>query len=136
MLRASKNLKLEDGNLSKAVWKETETCTQAKIYWKHLKVKRRKKAIYKKRKIHSGRNERFEGRHQKFEVRRGLDQTKSTSGTSKEDRVLTEKTVQESLACFYNCTGRKDITSWLNTSEAGCRSFWSHRWKQRMGQLS
>ena len=44
-----------------------------------------KKQFKKKRKIYSARNERSEGKSQKFEVTRGLHQTKITSKTSKED---------------------------------------------------
>lgn len=129
----SKNFKLEGDNLSKAIGKEAEPCTPAKIYWKITESQVQKKEIFKKKKN----PQRFEGKDKNVEVRRGLDHTWITSRNKQgRSKVLTEKTIQVSVVCFYSCTGRKDITSWFNKSEVACGSFWSHRWKQSMGQSS
>lgn len=68
-----------------------------------------KEAVLKRKGgIHNAKNGRFEGRSQKFKVRRGLDQTKdyirNKQGRSK---VLTNKTIQRSVVCLYNRAVRK-----------------------------
>lgn len=86
-----------------------------------------KKDFFLKRKIHWDLRERI-----KMLRSEHMDYIRNKQGRSK---VLTEKTIQVSVACFYSYPG-KDIASWCNKSEVACGSFWSHRWKQSIDQSS